>query len=184
MVRVALTVNGSGSHGGSRCGHATALGVARSDRAHGHEVRLRRRNLRCVHRAGRGPAGPVVPTAAFARGGWPVHHDRGIATPGSGPDPAGMARGGLAECGYCQRCFRAWPCRQWPTPCPGSSATASGVCRSGSDVRPRGPGDAPPRPFVTGCTGGRNRRGPVLTRSPELRLRQPRCTTSRTGNRA
>src|SRR5690349_8846633 len=76
-----------------RPGHSSSMGVARPPGDDGHEVRLRRRPVRCLHGALRWHGDALVPAAAGVRGRREDHDSRGP-VPGFGPCAAArVARG-------------------------------------------------------------------------------------------
>ena len=62
-MAITMTVNGNGARARRRAGDAAALGAARNARPHRHQVRLRHRRLRRLHRAPGRPRGALVHAA-------------------------------------------------------------------------------------------------------------------------
>ena len=73
-----ITVNGQAALGERRCGHAAALGAARSARPEGHEVRLRHGALRRLHRSSGRRADAVLHRADLKVGAAAVTTIEGV----------------------------------------------------------------------------------------------------------
>src|SRR5262245_15180736 len=81
--------------GGCRAGNTVAVGVARYDRADGHEIWLRHRAMRRLYGTYRWAGDALLPDAGWRPGGAASHHDRGFGAerqPASGAESLDRVR--------------------------------------------------------------------------------------------
>ena len=99
---IALTVNGQRKEVDGRRRHAAAVGAARASQADRHQVRLRRRGLRRLHRACRRRGGALLRHAGVDGRGQAVTTIEGLSPDGSHPLQKAWIAEQVPQCGYCQ----------------------------------------------------------------------------------
>ena len=103
-MAITITVNGQDALARRRAGHAAAVGDPRNARPDRHQVRLRHRRLRRLHRAPERPRRALVHAAGLGGRGRGRHDDRGAgrrtarSTRCSRPGSTHQ----VPQCGYCQ----------------------------------------------------------------------------------
>ena len=88
--------------GGCTGRHAVALGAARYSQHERHQVRVRRRRLRRMHRADQRRSPALLPDAGFHRAIKNVTTIEGLSADGSHPLQKAWMEVDVPQCGYCQ----------------------------------------------------------------------------------
>ncbi len=130
MSRFDFELNGAQQQRGCRRRHAAALDPARHARTDRHQVRLRRRLLRRLHRARGGPRRARLPGHARRRRRPPLHDDRGALRRRQPPLPDRLDRGR-------RRAVRLLPARHDPRGRRAALARAASRRRRRSTARSR-----------------------------------------------
>ena len=138
-----LNVNGQSYHGGCAGGYAPAVGAPRRAQPARHEVRLRYRPVRRLHRASERQAGALLPDAGFGR------RERRPSPPSKGFRPMARIRcrspgrrstcrsAAIARPGRSCRPRRCWPRTPKPTDKDIDTAMNGNLCRCGTYLRIR-----------------------------------------------
>ena len=105
-----------------------------------HEIRLRRRFLRRLHRSDRGPAAALLPAAGRGVAGRRITTIEGLGAAGLHAVQKAWIEEDVAQCGYCQAgqiLAAVALLEREPDPAPEDIDTITNLCRCGTYVRIR-----------------------------------------------